>query len=540
MSYSSFSNGIMEMRYSHIKPDGTKETWREIAERVVNSVMGVIPISQGYKSELIHVIDERKFIPGGRFLAQAGRPYHQTSNCFMLRAEDTREGWGDLMRKATVMLMSGGGIGVDYSDIRPKGAVLKRSGGTSSGVLPLANVVNEIGRGVMAGGNRRSAIYASLRWSHADVMDFIRMKDWPDYIIKQKAIDFDTPAKMDMTNMSVILDREFFEAYGDPAHPKHSWAQEVYWAVVNNMVKTAEPGLQIDYNNASESLRNACTEVVSEDDSDVCVLGSINLGRIKDLAELKSVTELGQLFLLAGTEYTDRPTEEVKKVQEKNRRTGLGLMGMHHWLIARGKPYGRDEELATWLQAWKDASRQSADQFTERLGWARPVATRAIAPNGSISIAGGRTTSGIEPIFAVAYKRRFLSPEGWKHQFVVDPVAEQLIEEGSRPDKIEDAYSLSMDVERRVDFQSFVQEYVDNAISSTINLPQYGTPGNDDPRAFGEMLYKHLPSLRGVTCYPDSARSGQPITTVPYEYAMKHKNKVFESKEECVGGVCGL
>ena len=178
-------------------------------------------------------------------------------NCFMYRAEDTREGWGSLMRKSTVSLMSGGGIGVDYSDIRPKGALLKRSGGTSSGVLPLCNVVNEIGRGVMAGGNRRSAIYASLRWSHDDVFDFIRMKDWPEYIKKQKELDFDTPAKMDMTNISVILDKDFFDACDDPSNPMHNHAREVYWAVVENMVKTAEPGFQVDYNNKRESLRNA-------------------------------------------------------------------------------------------------------------------------------------------------------------------------------------------------------------------------------------------------------------------------------------------
>lgn len=256
-SYNSFSENIMSMRYSHTKPDGTKETWPEIAHRVATEVMSVVPVSKDTVREIERVIAERKFIPGGRFLAQAGRPFHMTSNCFMYRAEDTREGWGSLMRKSTVSLMSGGGIGVDYSDIRPKGALLKRSGGTSSGVLPLCNVVNEIGRGVMAGGNRRSAIYASLRWSHDDVFDFIRMKDWPEYIKKQKELDFDTPAKMDMTNISVILDKDFFDACDDPSNPMHNHAREVYWAVVENMVKTAEPGFQVDYNNKRESLRNA-------------------------------------------------------------------------------------------------------------------------------------------------------------------------------------------------------------------------------------------------------------------------------------------
>lgn len=160
-----------------------------------------------------------------------------TGNCFMLRAEDTRAGWGDLLSKATRALMSGGGIGVDYSDLRPNGAPLKTSGGTSSGPLPLMKVVNEVGRGVMAGGKRRSAIWAGLRWSHPDIMEFIKVKNWIPEVRKLKEKDYDFPASLDMTNISVILDKDFFDAYelGD------GWARELYWAVIERMLKTGEP-----------------------------------------------------------------------------------------------------------------------------------------------------------------------------------------------------------------------------------------------------------------------------------------------------------
>src|SRR6185503_12996704 len=137
-----FSDTIMQLRYSH-EVNGKPETWEEIAHRVAQSVLSVVKISDTIKYEIEKAIRERKFIPGGRFLAQAGRPFHQTSNCFMLEAEDTREGWGDLLQKSTVMLMSGGGIGIDYSNLRPFGALLKRTGGTSSGPLPLLKIVNE-------------------------------------------------------------------------------------------------------------------------------------------------------------------------------------------------------------------------------------------------------------------------------------------------------------------------------------------------------------------------------------------------------------
>jgi ribonucleoside-diphosphate reductase alpha chain len=210
-----FSKNIMELRYSWIKLDGSKETWEEICDRVVDNVFSIVefPEKQDVMSRLKIYMKERKFIPGGRFLAQSGRDFHQTNNCFLLRAEDTREGWGDLSSKATIMLMSGGGIGVDYSDLRPNGVFLKRSGGTSSGPIPLMKIINEIGRGVMSGGKRRSAIYASLRWSHPDIFEFIKIKDWIPEVRKIKEKDFDFPASMDMTNVSVILDKDFFDTY---------------------------------------------------------------------------------------------------------------------------------------------------------------------------------------------------------------------------------------------------------------------------------------------------------------------------------------
>ena len=254
-----FSKSIMELRYSWTKEDGSKETLEEIATRVVTNVLSVLPDKHKgkYESELIRLISERKFIPGGRFLAQAGRDYHQTNNCFLLRAEDTREGWGELVEKATVMLMSGGGIGVDYSALRPKGAKLQRSGGESSGPIPLMKVVNEVGRGVMAGGNRRSAIWAGLSWEHPDIFDFINIKNWIPEVRKLKEKDFDFPAPMDMTNVSVILDKPFFDAYEDTSDPLHEHAQKVYWTTIKQMLKTSEPGFSVNYDNPKESLRNA-------------------------------------------------------------------------------------------------------------------------------------------------------------------------------------------------------------------------------------------------------------------------------------------
>jgi ribonucleoside-diphosphate reductase alpha chain len=139
----------------------------------------------------------------------------------------------------------------------------------------------------------------------------------------------------------------------------------------------------------------------------------------------------------------------------------------------------------------------------------------------------------------MAYKRRYLTLDGWKLQYVVDFVAEKLHEEGYDLSAVEDAYSLSFDVEKRIAFQAFVQGYVDNSISSTVNLPS-GAHENGNVEKFGSILLKYLPKMRGITVYPDGARGGQPLTPVDFDTAIKHKGVVFEGNEDCAGGICGL
>lgn len=543
---SPFALDVMRQKYAHDLPNGEKETWPQIAVRVATNVLNAAPVkipSETVK-RVAELIAERKFIPGGRYLYASGRPFHQVQNCLLLRAEDSREGWADLMQKATMALMTGAGIGVVYSDIRPEGAIIKRTGGRATGPLALMQMLNEAGRGIMQGGSRRSAIWAGLHWNHPDIFKFIQIKNWSPEVRALKEKDFNFPATLDGTNISVILDDDFFAAYDDPNHKDYSLAHNVYWATVRQMLKTAEPGFSIDVGpNRGENLRNACTEVTSSDDSDICNLGSINMSRIETLEDMKEVVELGTMFLLAGTLYSDVPYEKVAKVREKNRRLGLGLMGLHEWLLKRGKKYGPDEELGKFLEIYA-TSTEIAHRYADEWGISRPVKTRAIAPTGTIGIIA-ETTTGIEPIFCVAYKRRYLKGDVYHYQYVVDPCAKRLIESGIPANQIEDAYALAEDVERRVAFQAWVQKYVDHSISSTINLPAWGSELNNDGRVreFGEMLYKYLPYLRGVTVYPDGARGGQPLTPVRYQTAIKHIGEIFvEQMDVCdltKGGSCG-
>lgn len=859
---SPFAQDVMQQKYSHVV-EGQKETWQEIAHRVTKHTMKAVEAPRSLVKEIEQAIAERKFMPGGRYLYAAGRPLHQTQNCALFRVDDSREGWADLMQKVTLSLMTGAGIGVVYSDVRAEGKIIKKTGGTATGPCALQQMVNEAGRGIMQGGSRRSALWAGLHWDHPDVIKFIQMKNWSPEVRALKEKDFSFPATMDGTNISVILDDGFFDAYGDEKNPHHSHAHNVYWTTVRQMLKTAEPGFSVDIGkNKGENLRNApicagtavltaggyrdvvellggpttiwtgkrwardvvfqrtslaakvvrvsiaggreircdedhpflveryrgaghrrrlesivrvpakdlaegdilhvslpevvvgdevdvdayalgyiygdgtfnkngnadvtfcteaskscvervrsssrissvnesdgrgyirayfkvdhsywdrakdvfpvemygasaataasflaglfdadgnweptqkrirlaskhegflrgvarlleqlgilsgvskggistyghaqgyqlvvmadyacrfarivptmrvkpllegyipyrqstlkvqsveedgiepvycadvqveehsfqaegviisnCCEITSRDDSDICNLGSINLARVESVEEMAKLVELGAAFLLAGTVYSDVPFAKIDQIRTKNRRLGLGLMGVHEWLLKRGRKYGPDEELEQWLKVYAKSS-EYAHKYADEWELSKSLKTRAIAPNGTISIVA-ETTSGIEPVYCVAYKRRYLKGNTFHHQYVVDPAAQRLIDAGVSPESIEDAYDLAADVERRVAFQAWVQKHVDHAISSTINLPSWGSELNNEGlvRKFGDMLMKYLPQLRGITCYPEGARGGQPLTPVKHATAVKHVGEIFlESTDLC-------
>lgn len=555
----SFAANIFRNKYAQ----GPNDSWDALADRLVDDVCGTrngtvqALMSDGDRRELTEHIKNMRFLPGGRYLYYAGRPYKAYNNCYLLRAEeDTREEWSNVTWRAMSCLMTGGGIGIDYSRLRPAGKPLSRTGGVASGPIPLMYAINEIGRNVMQGGSRRSAIYASLNWQHEDIPLFLTVKNWSDTVREQKAKDFNFPAPLDMTNISVNYDDEaLFEKHYDDGGYEIELRRKnildknpVFLQNVRQAMETGEPGFSFNFGDKqNETLRNACTEVTSEDDSDVCNLGSINLGSIQNIEEFKSVVALASKFLVCGTLRADLPYDKVYKVREKNRRLGLGLMGIHEWLLKRGYGYEVVPELHEWLKVYKEESEKAANEHCDRFYISRPCAYRAIAPTGTIGILAG-TTTGIEPLFAVAYKRRYLTDgTRWKYEYVVDSTADQLIKEyGLNPDNIDTAYKLSHDFERRIRFQADIQDYVDMSISSTINLPAWGSKGNSsgDVQRFAETLAKYAPRLRGFTCYPDGSRGGQPLTEVSYNEAMSHKGVVFEENDICdisgKGGSCGV
>jgi len=261
-----FKNHLAEQIFVQKYQHEFCETWPKLAKTLVWEVCFDL-LSHDEMETLCQYITEMKFVPGGRYLYYAGRPIKAYNNCYLLKVEDTRESWAELLHNAGSCLMSGGGIGVDYSAVRPSGLPLTRTGGISSGPISLMQMVNEVGRHVMQGGSRRSAMWAGLNWQHGDIEAFLGAKNWTKKIRRLKAEDFNFPAPLDMTNISINWDDDFLSmikelpAFGE-ARIKQEGAitgiPDIWYDSVKRMCKTGEPGHAYNFGEQkNDTLRNA-------------------------------------------------------------------------------------------------------------------------------------------------------------------------------------------------------------------------------------------------------------------------------------------
>lgn len=559
-----FAHSVVHGKY--MKPHG-ETSWYQTAHRAVKYPMEALEQHVGVslepaKNQLHDLVAQRHFMPGGRYLYASGNDFHQVQNCLLLSCEDTREGWADLGWKAEMALLTGAGIGVYWGNIRANGTPVGRTGGTASGPVPKMIATNEQGRAAVQGGDRRSAIWAGLPWWHADVFWFMCVKDWPQYLKDAKDKDPSIPAPLDMTNISVCLDDEFFAAFQHEPHGRVNgsliapdgtswtdWAQRVYWTAIDSMTQTGEPGLSVDLGDKrDEKLRNACTEIVSADDSDICNLGGLVLSRFDDPYEFERAVRAGVLYLLAGTVYSDVPYERVAEIREKNRRLGLDVMGVDEFLLKRGLRYGSDEAfeaLDPFMEKY-DRALEFACDWADQCNLSRPVAASSGAPTGTRAI-GAETSTGWQKHTATAYRRGVITSKAHEADertvhYVIDPTIARLLKQGyiKPTDDIEDSYDLANDYERIFRQQAYAQSHTDQAISMTVNLPRVMTDPKER-REFGETLYRYLPKLRGITVYPDGAIAGQPITPCSLEEALAANSvSIEESEDKCASGVCGI
>lgn len=451
--------------------------WSDVSKRVSNEVLRSIGASKSEIAETYEAITSKKFIPAGRFLYAAGRPLHQIYNCLSLDVEDSREGWANLLYESAMALQTGAGIGVRYNKIRPKGSLIHRTGGVASGVMSLVRMVNAIGEEVIQGGSRRSAILGMLHIAHPDAFDFINAKI--------------TDGVLKCTNLSIELQS-----------PEET-SNDLFDLVITRMYNNGEPGLIMNYD-TDDVLANACSEMSATYSATPCCLGSINLGKVESIQEMEHLVNIGTRFLIAGTLYSDVPFPKVSQVMEKDRRIGLGLMGVAEFLAKHNEPYGESQRLEEYLRVYGNAT-AIANIHTRKLSISPVVKSRAVAPTGTISLVA-ETTGGIEPIFSEKYIREYYTKQGAiAVEQVVDVVAER-IKRMYGLSKVETAYTI--DIEKRLALQAQVQRYVDMRVSSTINFDR----GNVSKDTLKKLIIKYSKGqLKGLTVYPRNGRGNSPV-----------------------------
>ena len=559
------------------------ETWEEACDRVASHVAAAEHGDElsKCKLEFSEILKKNLFCPGGRIWYGCGRPKGQLLNCFVIPTSDSREGWGKTVYDMIVICGTGGGVGTNFSPIRPRGSSINGSGGTATGAVSLMQVVDAAGNVIKAGGGRRTALMFGLSLTHGDIVEFL-----------DKKLD---RHELNCANVSIVLDEDpedFFEKVkrDDDLELKFHGrvvgkisAKELWFKIVDNSLKCGEPGLMnLYYMNRMSNVwyvgqiicTNPCGEIgLSAYES--CCLGSLVLPRFVkngkiDWHLLKSTVTRAVRFLDDVLTVNNYPLPEIKETCSSLRRIGLGVMGLHDMLLLVGLKYSSDEGLEfvdkvmNYVKNY--AYEASAELAVEKGAFAkfdptlfmksgfmktlkpsirtlvaekgiRNCAMLTIAPTGTTSIVSN-VTSGIEPMFAVGYRQRYhQEDEPFVEKIVLHPLFKQFIDEGRDVTHFEGTFDLT--IRNHLEMQRTCQRHIDNACSKTINVKQ-GTSRDE----LSDLFMEFLPELKGVTVYPDGSRENQPLTPIPFDDAVALARGVVTleayAQSPCRSGKCDL
>lgn len=570
-----FSDKIWHDRYAHAGENSWSDSAKRIAKFVSN---GEVPEKQEeYFKKFFDIIDTKDFIPGGRILTNSGRPRGQLLNCFVIPLEDSRESIGQMLKEYLTISGTGGGVGISFSKLRPKGAGIVTNGGSSSGPVSFMDCVDTVASTIKTGGQRRAATMISMSVYHPDIEEFISHK-----------IDL---SKLTNANVSIEADDKFFEA----VRKNKSWdliwgskvlktinARDIWDKVVENANQSGEPGiLNIGYaRKMSNSFyfddlltTNPCGEQFLPAYG-CCCLGSINLSNFVKNSEFqwtrfKSIIETSIRFLDDVLAVNTYPLSEIQAQSMKERRIGLGLMGLHHAMLKLGIKYSsklgveftekvyellrNKSYLASSLIAAEkgvftayDAEEYLNSGFVKNLptkirdsirkNGMRNVCVNTQAPTGTTSIIAD-VSSGIEPIFAPMYRRRYNSDQGMQEEILIDPLLDEFIKNDLSVSHFEGAYDIAP--EKHFVIQETAQRYIDSAVSKTINLPEDYTPEN-----LKKIWLKHVDELKGTTLYRSGSRGKEPLSPMPLDpklaKELAKKDDHVESTSACKDGTCDL
>lgn len=549
---------VLEKRYLKKNEKGEViESPKDMFERVAKTIAEAdriynkeADVEKTYR-EFLNVMEELKFIPNSPTLMNAGRELGQLSACFVLPVEDSLTGIFDSIKHAALIHQSGGGTGFSFSRLRPKGDIVKSTMGVASGPVSFMKIFDVATDTIKQGGVRRGANMGILRVDHPDILEFITAKDGKGVLTN--------------FNISVAITDEFMRRYFEDEeyeliNPREgkSWkklrAKYVFDLIAEHAWKTGDPGvIFIDTINKYNPTPNA-GEIESTNPCgeqpllpyESCNLGSIDVSKFVkdgkiDYDSLRETVRTAVHFLDNVIDENRFPLPQIEEKTKANRKIGLGVMGFHDLLIKLRIPYNSEEatkiaeELMSFIskEGWKKSEELAEERgvfpnwkgsvFEKEGRRVRNATVTTIAPTGSISIIAG-CSSGIEPLFALAFKRKVAIGE-WneihplfenelrERGIYSEELMEKVIEEGTIqhideiPEDMKKIYVTAHDIdwEWHVKMQAAFQKYTDNAVSKTVNLPN--DAGIEDIKNIYLMGYRL--GLKGITVYRDRSKETQ-------------------------------
>lgn len=552
-----------------------EEGWENCCKRSAKfAASAEVPEKRSYWEEkYMEMMYDSKFLPGGRILRNAGKLKGSVFNCFVLPVEDDIVSIGDLLKNALIIWSEGGGVGVNFSALRPGGAPLKTRGGESSGLVSFISVLDHAASIIKVGGQRRAACIAIVKSSHPEIEAFIDAKLKDDIL--------------SCFNISVSVDEDFLTAVekGNGAKWDLKFGGKIYdsvdakklWQkIINNMINHGEPGLINERNLAKNNSyyynpiisSNPCGEAPLGP-NEACDLGSLVLPNFvkqknTDLAGLAETIETAVRFLDNIIDVNYYSLFDIENQVKQGRRIGLGTMGLADYLFKKELRYGSPKAIAEVERLYKfirdkayevsiklaiekgvfpkfDKIAYGQASFIRKLPASlrksikdhgtRNVTLLTQAPTGTTSLVAG-VTSGIEPLFCKAYKRK----DNLGERVYIHSILKEL-GDNEIPEWFVDSYDLTpVD---HFETQAAITRFTDGAVAKTINLSKETTV-----ETLNDLLLEYIWDLKGVTVYRDGSRKGQVL--IPLEkdkikrYINKGSNSLMEEDVECASGTCDI
>jgi ribonucleoside-diphosphate reductase alpha chain len=573
-------NSLKVLKNRYLLKDNNRniiETPAELISRVAHNIsLAEENFKSRYKradveERFFHMMRNLEFLPNSPTLMNAGISLGQLSACFVIPVYDSIDGIFEALHSMAKIHQSGGGTGFDFSHLRPRGDLVNSTKGEASGPLSFMSIFDRATDVIVQGGRRRGANMGILRCNHPDIVEFIEAKSGGEAFS-----NFNLSVGVTDAFMEAVKKNKQFDLINPRTKKKENSikAKMLFDLIVNAAWRSGDPGLifldEVNRKNPTPEIgsieaTNPCGELPLLP-FESCNLASINLSKVVkegelDWEKLKEIVRWGVRFLDDVIEVNKFPLPQIKEITFANRKIGLGIMGFADMLIKLGIPYNSPKAIKFARKLMRfihEESVSASSVLAENRGVfpnfeksiyrdknlkLRNATLNTVAPTGTISIIAG-CSSGIEPIFAISFKRNVLAG---KKLFEIHPIFEKIAKEkgfyseevladiaksGSLqrvkgiPKEIKKVFVTALDVnpDQHLKVQAAFQEYTDNSVSKTINLPHEATV--DDVRRIYTMAYRL--KCKGITIYRYGSKEKQVLSfTADSEYS-----------DRCISGEC--